>query len=279
MGPVDGMRTTPANSTRLDPIEATWKISDVIGRYPHLVDELAGLHPSFRLLRNPLARRVQSRLVTVAQAAQIANLRPEQLVSTLNAAIGIVPAEISSDIEDSSTAIDGGTPAWVEEPHIVAEVDARLLQRENKEPFGAIMAAVRQVGRGEALRIRSSFEPVPLYGVLAQRGFEHFTRQAGADDWEILFGNSGRILDRVVVAPAAHAIVDDVRLEDSPTATITIDVSELVPPEPLVRIMEALEALPAGASLLVHHVAAAGSSLSTTRRIWLSTPDDRGRSR
>ncbi len=40
----------------------------------------------------------------------------------------------------------------------------------------------------------------------------------------------------------------------APDATITIDVSDLVPPEPLVRIMEALEDLPSGGRLLVHHV-------------------------
>ena len=35
---------------------------------------------------------------------------------------------------------------------------------------------------------------------------------------------------------------------------MTIDVRELVPPEPMIRVLQALEALPDGARLLVHHV-------------------------
>ena len=38
------------------------------------------------------------------------------------------------------------------------------------------------------------------------------------------------------------------------TTSVTIDVSELVPPEPMVKILQTLEGLPEGARLLVHHV-------------------------
>ena len=40
----------------------------------------------------------------------------------------------------------------------------------------------------------------------------------------------------------------------APNAEVTIDVSELVPPEPMMKILATLETLPPGASLLVHHV-------------------------
>ncbi len=38
------------------------------------------------------------------------------------------------------------------------------------------------------------------------------------------------------------------------TAEVTIDVSELVPPEPMMKILAALENLPDGGQLTVHHV-------------------------
>ena len=40
----------------------------------------------------------------------------------------------------------------------------------------------------------------------------------------------------------------------APAAEVTIDVSELVPPEPMVKILQTLETLPDGSRLLVHHV-------------------------
>lgn len=253
MGPIDGMEAMKTESAQVEPIQASWKISDVIARYPALVDELASLNPTFRLLRNPVARRVQARLVTVAQAARVAGMEAEVLVSALNAAIGCATQPAANATAGSRPSGESSRPSWVGESRIGAEIDAHRLQREGIEPFGAIMAAARQVRPGEVLRLRSSFEPVPLYDVMAQRGFERSTRQVAEDDWEIQFLNSGHKVEGAIPTAAPPAATGS-RNWDSPTATLTIDVSDLVPPEPLIRIMEALEELPSGASLLVHHV-------------------------
>jgi hypothetical protein len=53
-------------NTTSTPIEAGWKISQVLETYPALLDTLVELTPAFSKLRNPIMRRVQSRLVTVA---------------------------------------------------------------------------------------------------------------------------------------------------------------------------------------------------------------------
>lgn len=148
-----------------EPILASWKVSEVISRYPHLVDELVKLNPTFRLLRNPVMRRVQSRLVTVAQAAAIAGMEPAELVQALNRAIGIeVPDE--QPTEQGGTAGAADEPPWVGSVPIDAEVDARPMQREGREPFSAIMAAARSTAPGHAFRLWNTFEPVPLYDVL-----------------------------------------------------------------------------------------------------------------
>jgi hypothetical protein len=50
------------------------------------------MHPAFARLRNPLLRRVQAPLVTIAQAARIAGLDPDLVVQTLNDAAGLSAA-------------------------------------------------------------------------------------------------------------------------------------------------------------------------------------------
>lgn len=244
-----------------EPILASWKISEVIGRYPQLLDELIGLNPTFRMLRNPLVRRVQARLTTVAQAAKIAGMEPAVLVSELNQRIGYGtsdPAGVAAhaDVQGAET-IPVDVPSWVCGAPVVTEIDARPLQRQGKEPFGSIMAAAREVATEQSFVLRNTFEPLPLYDVLGQRGFEHWATQLGDDDWEIRFFNSGQVSrapQRAVADQPPMAAPSDGLLWESPTATITIDVSELVPPEPLIRILETLAELPEGASLLVHHV-------------------------
>jgi uncharacterized protein (DUF2249 family) len=106
---------------------------------------------------------------------------------------------------------------------------------------------------GQVLVLWNTFEPVPLYDVLGMRGFEHWSRQHADDEWEIRFYNSGR--PRQATPSSAPMQVTEAPLDwGAPNATVTIDVSELVPPEPMVRILEALEELPAGESLLVYHL-------------------------
>lgn len=236
-----------------EPILASWKISEVLQKHPDLLDTLVDLSPAFGKLRNPLMRKVQTRLVTVAQVAGIAGLEPAALTRALNEAVGIAaPAEASIDARESGGAY-AEVPPWVATAPYSTEVDVRPIMARGEEPFKAIMAVARPVPVGSAFRLQAGFEPLPLYDVLAKQGFAHWARQHGPEDWEIVF-----FRERAAGAPekpapqsAASASID----WDTPaTSEVTINVSELVPPEPMIKILQTLETLPPDARLLVHHV-------------------------
>ena len=82
--------------TSQQPILASERISDVLSRFPNLVDTLIDASPAFRNLRNPIMRHVQSRLVTVSQAAGIAGLNPADLTRKLNVAAGLTNVKSAS---------------------------------------------------------------------------------------------------------------------------------------------------------------------------------------
>jgi uncharacterized protein (DUF2249 family) len=176
------------------------------------------------------------------------------------------------------TAAVADAPAWTSAAPLGADLDVRPLLARSEEPFGAIMAAAKQVAPGQVLRLRATFEPFPLYHVLGKQGFAHAARQLAPGDWEVLFYRTpaeetagGSASDSATsptsrlggaAAPAAAAGMG-VRGNDAgaagekwpaPSRTVTIDVSDLVPPEPMVRILEALEQLNPGEALLVNHV-------------------------
>ncbi|GAA0715298.1 uncharacterized protein (DUF2249 family) [Halorubrum trapanicum] len=66
------------------------------------------------------------------------------------------------------------------------DADERLDAREiDGEPFGDIMAALDGLDEGESLCLVNSFEPVPLYDVLAERGYAHETANPAADEWYV----------------------------------------------------------------------------------------------
>ena len=66
-------------------------------------------------------------------------------------------------------------------------LDAREI---NGEPFGAIVDALEDLPEGDTLTLVNSFEPEPLYGVLAQRGFDHETERVADDEWHVYISHA-----------------------------------------------------------------------------------------
>lgn len=109
----------------------------------------------------------------------------------------------------------------VDVAHVI-EADVREELRAGREPFARIMAARREVPEGGALVVRTIFEPVPLYAVMAKQGFAHHTERLADDDWRVWFYPEVAVLD----------------------------VRDMEPPEPLAHTLAALDALPDGRTLV-----------------------------
>jgi uncharacterized protein (DUF2249 family) len=234
------------------PILASERISDVLNRYPTLVDTLIETSPAFRNLRNPVMRRVQSRLVTVSQAAGIAGLSVTELTRTLNVAAGLSSPGVSEPIDPGQSEFSDPSLIVIPEAPIVAAIDVREIMARGEEPFRAIMRVASNVPAGAAFRLVASFEPLPLYDVLARQGFTPRSHEIGDGAWEVIFTRAAELAHHVPAFEDSAGSDDDWPAEV--TAEVTIDVRELVPPEPMIKILEALEELRPGERLLVHHV-------------------------
>lgn len=222
-------------------IRATDRVSDVLARDEALVEVFVRCSPHFAKLRNRTMRRTMARLVTVGQAARIADVPVTALLSDLNAALGL-----EGDACPDGGAADPGPDTGAELPPPGApqvEVDVREDLRAGREPFSRIMAAVSALEPDAVLHLRSIFEPVPLFTVLGKRGFAHASRANGPGDWSVWFWRPAR-------APEMASIAGDMHALPSVPNTLALDVRGLEPPEPMVRTLTALETLPEGHTLL-----------------------------
>jgi uncharacterized protein (DUF2249 family) len=129
-------------------------------------------------------------------------------------------------------------------------VDVRDDIRNGCEPFSKIMAAVAQLRPDENLLLLAPFEPVPLFGVLAKQGFGHSAREIENGDWEILFyrsrGDETLTKSKIEIQKSK---MDQSLLTSAPTKIFDVDARGLEPPLPMVKILEALTAVPDGAEL------------------------------
>jgi uncharacterized protein (DUF2249 family) len=120
------------------------------------------------------------------------------------------------------------------------DVDVRPTLRNGGEPFGEIMAAVNALSPGQGLRLLATFKPVPLLHVLGSKGFSYEVQEIDGGDWEVLFTPGDAVAGNA--APAVPAADSDAW----PAPARDMDNRDLDPPEPMVRILAAIEEMQPG---------------------------------
>ncbi len=244
------------------------RVADVLGRDEGLVEVFASMSPAFARLRNTVMRKVMARLVTVDEAGRIAGVDPDRLVDRLNRAVRSSDAPGGDEAEEAASRPPepqgGGSselrpcPREIEalEAAHVVRLDVREDLREGREPFSRIMGARRGVPAGGALVVRATFEPVPLYRAMAKQGFDHWTEHLGPEDWQVWFYEAWETPDAAKKLEGPHSAPEP-RLSTSPGTDVeeadgdlTLDVRGLEAPEPMVRTLAALEALPLDGTLI-----------------------------
>lgn len=133
----------------------------------------------------------------------------------------------------------------------IVTLDVREDIRNGREPFAKIMQAVARLKDDEKLLLIAPFEPAPLFAVLAQQGFSHQAKAAPSGDWEVLFTRADGASAGAEPSPASSRTSSPGAKAKSCSGppVIEVDARGLEPPQPLVKILEALVALPKGAQL------------------------------
>lgn len=130
-------------------------------------------------------------------------------------------------------------------------LDVREDIRSKRSPLSAVLKAVALLRPDETLRVLAPFEPVPLYEVLGRQGFQHTAKPISATDWEVLFSRLSGASPASVKpagAPASNCDSSDNNLKSA----VEVDARGLEPPQPMVKILEAVTALSPGTTLRAH---------------------------
>lgn len=131
-------------------------------------------------------------------------------------------------------------------------LDVRPILAAGGEPFPEIMNAAAALGSGQGLRLLATFKPVPLFSIMEKRGYAHHERELGGGDWEIVFEPNAPTPGAAPVVPSGaageagrvHAGEGDADVWPAPVHSL--DNRGLMPPEPMVITLEAIEAMAAG---------------------------------
>jgi hypothetical protein len=122
-------------------------------------------------------------------------------------------------------------------------IDVRPVIQSGGDPFSLIMSTLDTLGPEDSLLLIAPFQPVPLFRVMAQKGYKGKSEATAAGDWEVLFSPEKKAGSRLEMGS---------RPQEAPPGgreIIDVDVRGLEPPEPLVKILEAVESAPGSAVL------------------------------
>jgi uncharacterized protein (DUF2249 family) len=119
------------------------------------------------------------------------------------------------------------------------DLDVRPILAAGGEPFGKIMETVAALGPDEGLRLLAPFRPVPLFQALGSKGFSYEDRAIGDGDWEVFFYRTGPV-------EFENGAAKSVGEAEWPEPLMHLDNRDLDPPEPMVRILAATEAMQVG---------------------------------
>lgn len=230
------------------------KVSELLDRYPGLLPVLAGYHPHFARLRNRVLRKLMAPRVTLEQAARMAGVDPGDLLMTLKKSIGEQIGAVGGNGKGGPIAFPWSSSPIPEElsgleSGRVVSLDVRPDLHRGEEPFARIMKAVKSLDPGQVLLLRVPFEPVPLYEVLRSRGLCAWAQAEAPEDWKVYFYPA----PEQGFPPPAEDLETVSEPERQVGSEVTVDVRGLEPPEPMRRILEALNGLRAGQSLFVLH--------------------------
>jgi len=224
------------------------KISEILSNYPDTIDVFIRLSPHFKKLQNKVLRKALASRVTVQQAASIAGVDLNKLLFELNKAINketnfnneIFREEMKPTINEKPEFLNS-----ISQEKII-QFDVRPIIDSGKDPFLDIMSKVKNLKDDEVLLIINSFEPIPLYAVLETKGFNHWTEKID-DAFKVYFFKSKSEQTNVETEQKA-----DINLSNY-DKIIELDVRELPPPEPMMKILEKLAEVDDKTVLLVHH--------------------------
>lgn len=232
------------------------KILSIIKENKRSVDAIAAVAKPLQRLRNPLLQKMLAGRTTLAQAAKIGGCSIDEL------AVALKPLGfdwVNEDTKDEQEAF-AFTPAFMLsiDKYQRTILDVREDLASGQDPLKKIMAAVKQLPKGNVLEIINTFEPTPLVNMLNKKGYESYVETKKENEVHAFFKLKEGADEK---ADALENELPDLcdekdfseKLKSFGDKVVPVDVSEMEMPMPMVTILEALSSLPENHILSVTH--------------------------
>lgn len=236
-------------------INGNTKVSKVIKENKEAIEAIASLNPHFTKLRNPVLRRLLAPRVTLAEAAKIGKCEVQEMLDKL-VSIGFELDSNGVSEEVLNHVSEDNSKKEFLKGHKISSLDVRPLLAKGEDPFTFLQKSLKNLKANEALEVLIDFEPIPLIRIQEKKGFITLTVvEEGV--YHTYFKAGGVTKEESQTAEEAIKTVSQLEYDDLmeafPGELITLDVRNLEMPEPMVRILEAVENLNENTGIKIFH--------------------------
>lgn len=232
------------------------RIGKIIKKNPDALQTIVSLSPDFKRLLNPVLRKLVAGRTSISMASKMGKVTPKDFFTALE------PLGFKIDWSDLDNEEEGETEPMPEylkqlDTNKIVDFDVRKLIADGGDPLRPIQKKVKALNSGEALKVITDFEPIPLIKVLERQGFQSFLNYVDSDTIESYFYDPN---------PTEGGVKEMEAEEDTSTSgdwkeimrqfagqLKEIDVRHLEMPGPMMTILETLETLPRDKALYVYH--------------------------
>jgi uncharacterized protein (DUF2249 family) len=230
-------------------INSNTKIGAILKEAPGALDAIIEINAKFEKLRNPILRRLMAGRTTLASASKFGNCELEDFYKKLE------PFGFEIDRSIAHTKEEKQVPEFMSclVSRQLTELDVRPVLASGEDPLNIIMSKIKTIEPGGILKIINSFEPTPLILLLEKKGFETYVEHISSDHVNTYFYKRSK--SQASLTPktqnAIHDWDDMVKRYESRISRI--DVRELEMPQPMMKILEALDHMANDTALMVYH--------------------------
>lgn len=172
------------------------KVGALLEAYPELEEKLIEIAPIFGKLKNPVLRKTVAKLATIEKAAGIAGIDTRELVLELRKAAGLPAADLAGGGKAPAEAgrkgspdraadrpEPGKAPYWATQCEIIATIDVESMLEKGEHPLARVRRLLGEAEKGNAVRLESGFQPLPLMEEMERAGFAVYSESKSEGRW------------------------------------------------------------------------------------------------
>lgn len=227
-------------------INASTRVSKIIQYNEAAIDAIASINKNFKKLKNPVLRKLLAPRVKLQDAAKIGGVHIQDVYDILEPLGFVVDHHCEPQKVTKQKLLNMDYKNAI-------KMDVRPILETGKDPFKDIMAKLKDIEDGKILCVVNSFRPTPLLNILEDKGYACEVKRKEENLFECYIQKSSEAESSEEIKVSEVKIsFEDVEAKFK-GKMVEIDVREFEMPEPMVKTLEAAEALAPGQALYVNH--------------------------